>query len=130
MMKRPKTVLIVDDENVVRDVLAEAFERAGYTVRSSQSGEEALQLLEEESIPVMFLDLKLKGMNGIELGRRIKEQYPNSILYAITAYGSEFELASCCEAGFNGYFLKPVKLEDLYKAAEEAFLELEQKKAG
>jgi CheY-like chemotaxis protein len=130
MKMHSKTLLIVDDEKLVCDVLAEAFERAGYTARSSQSSEEALRLLEKESIPVMFLDLKLKGMNGMELGKRIREKYPDSILYAITAYGSEFELTKCCQAGFNGYFLKPVKLEDLYKAAQEAFLELERQKAG
>ena len=130
MKEHAKKLLIVDDEKLVCDVLAEAFERAGYTVKSSQSGEEALRILEKESIPVMFLDMKLKGMNGFELGRRVRERSPDSILYAITAYGSEFELTKCVQAGFNGYFLKPVKLEDLYKAAQEAFRELERRKAG
>jgi len=128
-MRTENVLLIVDDEEPVREVFREAFERAGYTVHSVESGEDALALLEKEPIRVMFLDLKLRGMDGLELCRRIRKGYPEAILYAITGYASEFELADCCQAGFNGYFIKPVKLEDLHKAAGEAFLELAQRKA-
>ena len=59
-----KTILVVDDEEVLRDVLKKAFGRANYSVRCAESAEKALDILRHESIMVMFLDLKLPGMNG------------------------------------------------------------------
>ena len=123
-MDTNNTILIVDDEASVRDVFQQAFERAGYTVRSVEDGEQALETLDEDPIRVMFLDLKLNGMNGMELCKRIRMKQPEAVVYAITGFASEFELSDCCDVGFNGYFLKPVKIEDLYKAAHEAFKEL------
>ena len=125
-MGNNRRILIVDDEAPVRDVFQQAFERAGYTVLSVEDGDQALETLAQDPISVLFLDLKLNGMNGMELCKRIKRRFPGTIMYAITGYASEFELTDCCEAGFNGYFLKPVKIEDLYKAAREAFAELER----
>ena len=130
MMNDGRKILIVDDERPVRDVFEETFSRAGYAVQTADSGERALRLLAEGQIRVMFLDLKLTGMDGMELARQIRKHYPDAIMYAITGYADEFDLSGCCQAGFNGYFLKPVKLEDLYRAAGEAFLELEQTKGS
>jgi len=114
-------ILVVDDEAAVRDMLGQAFGDAGYTVLSAASGEEALALLDKETVPVMFLDLKIPGMTGIELCRRIRENHPVSCIYAVTGYASLFDLAKCREAGFDDCFIKPVDLMTLFEAAQEAF---------
>ena len=76
--------------------------------------------MESHNINVMFLDLKLPGTNGVELGREIRRQNPIASLFAVTGYVSLFELANCREAGFDDYFIKPAKLEDLLAAADMA----------
>ena len=119
-MKRNK-ILVVDDEEAIREMLEEAFSRTGYQVRSTESAEAAVELLKDDKIHVMFLDLNLPGMNGVELCRQIRRDMPMAIIHAVTGYASLFELADCREAGFDDYFTKPVNLEDLLKAAKDAF---------
>ncbi|MGD9124395.1 MAG: response regulator, partial [Desulfarculaceae bacterium] len=121
-----KAILVVDDEKSIRDVISEAFEEAGYKVLSAGSAEAALEMLAGKNISVMFLDLRLPGMSGVELGRRIKKENPIACLFAITGYVSLFDLADCREAGFEDYFVKPVRLATLLKAAEQAFDKLER----
>ncbi|MCK4792604.1 MAG: response regulator [Desulfobacteraceae bacterium] len=120
------TVLVVDDEAPILNMLERAFIKNGYTVRSAESAEEALKILKHENIQVMFLDLKLPGISGVDLCRQIRKDKPIAIIYAITGYTSLFELAECREAGFDDYFTKPVELEILWKAARDAFEKLDR----
>lgn len=119
-------VLLVDDERNILEVFGEAFEGAGYTVRQAESAEEALDILKKENIQVMFLDLMLPGMNGVDLCREIRKDHPLAQIFAVTAFASLFELADCREAGFDDYFTKPVNLRMLLKAAKDAFERLER----
>jgi CheY-like chemotaxis protein len=116
-----KRILVVDDEKMIRDMLEKALNREGYTVVCAESGEEALAILNDQKIFVMFLDLKLPGMNGLELCSQIRDANPMVIAYAITGFASDFELADCRDAGFEDYFTKPVDLKTLFGAAEDAF---------
>jgi CheY-like chemotaxis protein len=116
-----RKILVVDDEETIRDMLEMAFSRFGYTVRLAENGERALEILKKEKIQVMFLDINMPGMDGLELCRRIREEYPISIIHAITGYGSLFELSDCRQVGFDDYFRKPMDLEVLHRAAEDAF---------
>ena len=117
-------ILVVDDEKDIRNMLEQAFAGVGYSVSTAASGEKALEILEQESIQVLFLDLNLPGMDGMELCRRIRKDRPMSIIFAVTGYASLFELRDCREAGFDDYFTKPVNMEDLYQAAHHAFEKL------
>ncbi len=115
-----KKILILDDDQAIRDMMTTAFEKLGYSVTATESGEEALDLL-NHTIRVMFVDLNLPGINGIEFCRRVRRNDPLTVIYAVTGYASLFELADCREAGFDDYFTKPVKLETLFLAAQQAF---------
>ena len=121
-----RTLLIVEDETTVRHLFKELFEKEGYRVVMAENGEEALAILNKQRIMVMFLDLKLPGMDGVQLCREIKKAQPISIIYAVTAYASLFQLADCLESGFNDYFIKPVKTKVLYRAARYAFEKLDR----
>ena len=116
-----KQVLIVDDEQSIRTLLDKAFTKDGYDVVLASSAEEALDLLDDHPIQVMFLDLKLPGMNGIELCRRIKKDNPIACIFAMTGYSSLFDLADCRDAGFDDYFLKPLDIAVFLKTARESF---------
>ena len=117
-------ILVVDDEKQIRDMYSQAFTRAGYEVTTAESAEEALEIFKREQFWVLFLDLNLPGMNGVDLCREIRKQYPMSIAYAVTGYASLFELSDCRDAGFEDYFTKPASLSDLLEAAEHAFKKL------
>jgi CheY-like chemotaxis protein len=121
-----KEVLFVDDDALIREIFNDAFSGIGYTVRLAESAEEALEMLRHEFVQVMFLDLNLPKMNGLDLCRHVKKDNPTAIIYALTGYASLFELINCREAGFDDYFVKPMKIEILLKAAEDAFQRIER----
>ncbi len=121
-----KKILFVDDEEGILDMLEKLFSRANYTVRCAESAEKALDILRQESIMVMVLDLKLPGMNGVELCKHIRKQNPVCIIYALTGYANLFNLLECRGAGFDDFFVKPVNPEVLLKAFQEAFEKIER----
>jgi CheY-like chemotaxis protein len=121
-----KKILVVDDDEVIRYMYKKTFKNAGYSVRSAETAEEALEILQVENIQVMFLDLNLPGMSGLELCRQIRSSNPIALLYAVTGYTSIFEFAACREAGFDDYFKKPVDINLLLKGASDAFEKLDR----
>ncbi|MCP3901772.1 MAG: response regulator [Desulfobacteraceae bacterium] len=120
------TVLIVDDEKAILLLFEKAFSKAGFKVRTATSGEMALEILKKDEINVIFSDLNMEQMDGLELCRRIKKTKPMTIIYAMTGYASLFELADCREAGFDDYFDKPFKLPILIKKVNDAFEKIER----
>jgi CheY-like chemotaxis protein len=124
-----KKILVVDDEASVLAILKETLSPAGYKVLSAKNAEEALKILKTESIMVMFLDLRLPGMSGIDLCWKIREKDKISIVYAFTGYGTFYGLLECRAAGFDDFFVKPITSKLILKAAEDAFEKLGRWKA-
>ncbi|MBM4309904.1 MAG: response regulator [Deltaproteobacteria bacterium] len=116
-----KTVLIVDDAAPVRELLASALSKRGYTVTAVDSAQAALDRLQESYFHVMFVDLHMPDMSGVELCEKIRRNYPLAFIYAMTAYVSIFALTECRQAGFDDYFVKPVNIDLFDRAAKEAF---------
>jgi DNA-binding response OmpR family regulator len=121
-----KKVLIVDDEVGILDALKEVFNLDGYAVFAAKSAEEALDILTQESIMVMFFDLKLPGISGIELCKRIRKENKIAVIHAFTGYANFFGLLECRTVGFDDFFTKPVDMHVLLKAAQEAFSKIER----
>jgi DNA-binding NtrC family response regulator len=121
-----KKILIVDDEESICLLLKSALTTKGYDVITAGIPSEALDILDKDTILVMFIDLNLPEMDGVELCKEIIKRNPLTIAYAITGYASHFELANCKSAGFEDYFKKPVRLLDIFNAAERAFEKLER----
>jgi DNA-binding response OmpR family regulator len=119
-----KKILVVDDEDLIRDMLEKAFGRIGISVCSVASGEEALEVLAHEYIPVMFIDLGLEKMSGFDLCQQIRKDNPDIVIYALTAYVKLFGQQEILGAGFNDCFSKPVSLKTLYSAVKEAFIKV------
>ncbi len=121
-----KQVLVVDDEASARQVLEAMLVSSGYEVRTASGADEALDIIAREDIHVIFLDLKLFGVSGIELCREIRKRRPLAIIHAITGWAALYEIEECREAGFDDFFTKPVNLEVLCKAAADAFEKLDR----
>ena len=106
-------ILIVDDELIIRESLAGWLERDGHTIGTAAGGEEALALCRESRFNIALVDIKMEGMNGLEVLTRIKEDDPDVAVVMITAYGS---ISSAIEAMKNGaydYLLKPFDPHEL-----------------
>ncbi len=119
-------ILVVDDDESVRDLFQTAFSDAGYEVVLAEGGEDALEILQKQDVNVIFLDLKLFGMNGIELCRQIRKFKPVSLIYAMTGWSALYEIEECREAGFDDFFTKPMSLEIIFKAVNDAFEKLDR----
>ena len=81
-------IMVVDDERIVRESLFHWFKRWGHAVVAVSSGFEALERIEKTPFEVLFLDIKMPGMSGLEVLKKVKEEYPDTLVVIITAYGS------------------------------------------
>ena len=119
-------ILIVDDEASARELFSDVFGKEGYEVIAAEDGNRALDILKQDNIDVIFLDLRLFGMNGIDLCRQIRVTKPVSIIFAITGWAPLFEIEECREAGFDDYFEKPLDMDFMLAVVEDAFKKLER----
>lgn len=126
---KERKVLVVDDERAIREMLELAFNKIGYSVCSTSSAEEALDILAHESFPVMFIDLGLEKMNGFELCETIRRDSPDVIMYAVTGYAGLFGEQEIIEAGFDGCLGKPFSIGTIYEVTKESFDKLDKRAA-
>ena len=116
-------ILVVDDEMSIRSVLAQVLEKDGYAVTAAASGEEALEFLEQKSFALVVSDIKMPGINGLELLKITKERYPDMQVIIITSFAS---LETALEALRNGaydYLLKPFEDLSIISAAVKRAIE-------
>jgi DNA-binding NtrC family response regulator len=112
-------IMIVDDEKIVRESLYYWFEKAGHAVDTAASGFEALEKLEKVPFDLLFVDIKMPGMDGIELLGRVKTDFPDTIVIIITAYGSIESSIEAMKKGAGDYLLKPFKPDYLSLVMEK-----------
>jgi DNA-binding NtrC family response regulator len=106
-MEESPAVLIVDDERNIRLTLSMALEALKVPVDTAESGEEALHKLTEKSYSLMLLDLKLPGLDGLEVLRRVTDKYPQLKVIIITAYGSIEVAVEAMKMGAIDFLQKP-----------------------
>jgi DNA-binding NtrC family response regulator len=109
----PGTVLIVDDEVLLRDTLAEYLGQEGFEVQACNSGEEALKLAADQHFDVVLCDLNLPGIDGIELLQRWLQRSPQTFVLLITAYATVENAVEAFQRGAADYLMKPVILDDV-----------------
>ena len=113
-------ILLVDDEEEFVLSLAERLEIRGFTPRVAHNGERAIQLVEEDPPDVMVLDLKMPGMDGLEVLRRVKRAHPRVQVVMLTGHGSERDEDAARRLGAFEHLQKPVELRDLLRVLESA----------
>ncbi len=108
-------VLLVEDEPILRANLCEMLQRAGYEVAGVPDGETALQLALEQDLAVVVSDIRLPGMDGVELLKRLMAERPETVVLLTTAYASVETAVEALRYGAFDYLLKPVPFEDLLR---------------
>src|SRR5574341_487165 len=116
-------ILVVDDEPEMRELVCEILRERGHRVRVASDGREALKQLAEEETALVLTDLRMKGMQGLELLAEIKRSLPDTSVILMTAFGSVETAIEAMKQGATDYLIKPVKTEDLVRVTERAVRE-------
>jgi DNA-binding NtrC family response regulator len=107
-MTSPISLLVVDDEKIVRDSLSKWFKEDGFIVGTAENAPEALKQLQARTWEIILLDIKMPGMDGMELQQRIKEIDPGATIIFITAHASVDTAVKALKAGAFDYIAKPI----------------------
>ncbi|OHB65708.1 MAG: hypothetical protein A2V70_12570 [Planctomycetes bacterium RBG_13_63_9] len=117
----PGRVLLVDDEKEFVQTLSERLQMRDMGSTVAYDGQQALSLLSEEEPEVIVLDLRMPGIDGIEVLRRIKQEHQNVEVIVLTGHGSEKDREVCMELGAFAYLQKPVDMERLSQTMQQAY---------
>ena len=116
-----KKILVVDDEEAIREVMKMGLVKLGYDPAFAENGKEALEILAREMFPLILMDLRLPGIDGIELCIQIKKRNPETVIYAFSGGVTELDFDRLEIMGFDGLLCKPVSFKVLKRAIEGAF---------
>jgi len=111
-----KKVLIVDDQNGIRILLMEVFSSEGYMTFQAPNGKIALEIVRAESPDLVLLDMKIPGMDGLEILKHIKEANPEIKVIMMTAYGELDMIKEATELGALMHFTKPFDIDEIRTA--------------
>ena len=116
-------ILVVDDEEQMRDLLVKVLERKGYQVSVCGDGADALAFLEREPVDLVVTDVRMPGLNGMEALRAIKELNPEIVVIIMTAFGSIDQAVQAVKEGAYDYINKPFKIDEMLLTIEKALEE-------
>ena len=108
-----KTVLVVDDEKNIRLTFSETMTQMGFDTRTASNGEEALTKMQGAEFDLVLLDLRMPGMDGIEVLRRIRERYPKVRVIMITAHGTVESAVEAMKFGAVDFIQKPCTPDEI-----------------
>jgi DNA-binding response OmpR family regulator len=106
-------ILVVDDEGAIRYSVSKTLQRVGYTVHEAASGEEALEMMKKQDYDVVLTDIRMPGLTGVELLKRIKETAPDAIVILMTGYASLGTAVESLRLGAHDYLIKPSSSQDI-----------------
>ncbi len=115
------SILVVDDERYVRDLLERVLSRKEYVVETAEGGEAALARLETQRYDLVLTDVVMPGIDGFELLRRVKSLYPTTKVIVLTGYARKQSISDFLLYGADEYLSKPFQVQALLEAVDRAF---------
>ncbi|MEJ2688475.1 MAG: response regulator [Deltaproteobacteria bacterium] len=113
-------IMVIDDEKIVGDMAKLSLEQEGYEVETFLNGESALARLEQKPFDVVVTDLKMKGIDGLEILRTVKHLYPETVVIMITAFANLDVAIEALRDDVQDFFPKPVKIKELKASIKKA----------
>jgi len=107
------TILIIDDDTSLRRVLEYNLQEAGYAVAAAASGEEGLRLFDEVAPALVITDMKMPGMDGMQVLKAVKERSPETLVIIVTAFGTVNIAVEAMKSGAHDYITKPFNRDEL-----------------
>lgn len=119
-MNDKANILIVDDEEVVRLSHLRSLEGSNCTTRAAEDGRQAIQVMEQDPADVILLDLRMPGLDGMDVLKIIKQRWPESEVVVITGYPCIETAKEAVRLGAFNYLTKPLGPDEVMKAANDA----------
>jgi DNA-binding response OmpR family regulator len=120
-------IMVVDDEATARISLAEILRLEGYQVATAASGEEALSLLGKSApFDLMVLDIKMPGMDGLQVTEAVREEYPGTVIILLTAFGTLETAIAAIRKGADDYLLKPSSVPEILESVRKGLVKQQQ----
>ncbi len=113
-------IMVIDDEKIVGDMAKLSLEQEGYSVETFLNADPALARLKEQKFDVVVTDLKMKGIDGMEVLRTVKKLYPETKVIMITAFANLDAAIAALRAEVHDFFPKPVKIKELKESIHRA----------
>jgi len=120
-MKGSITILVVDDEQMMLDLLQKILSREGYQVKTARDGAEALEILSQEPAHLVLTDIIMPNMDGFELLKEVKDKYPDTGVIVMTGYGDTYALKDALLAGADEYVTKPFRSHEISLVVERSY---------
>jgi len=119
-MNASRKVLVVDDDPAVRKSIDRVLTGKGYAVITAENGEEALRKLNEEKYDLVYTDIRMPGMSGLEVAEQVKARKPWTPVVIITGYGTDAAQARAKAAGVSSFVHKPLSPKMIEDSARDA----------
>jgi CheY-like chemotaxis protein len=119
MGPRSRSVLVVDDDTMILQVMSDLLQAAGYEVITVATGDDAVRIHAEKAPALTFLDVKLRGKSGIDVFREIRTVDPHATVVILTGYPKIEDTVQVIKEGAYNYLTKPIKSEELLAMVEE-----------
>jgi DNA-binding NtrC family response regulator len=123
VVKGPKRILVVDDEENARIGLSRLLIKEGYIVDSVSNGFDALNYLRQQEVNLIVTDINMPGMNGITFLKELNKSFPQNNVIMVTAYGGVESYIESINLGAFEYINKPIKVEELKSILKKIFKE-------
>jgi len=123
-MKNTTTLLIVDDEPMMRDLLQRILCRDGYKLLLAKDGKEALAVLEKKPVDIIISDVRMPRLDGLELLKIVRTKYPRISVIIMTAYGDTYTVRNVLLLGADEYITKPFKSFEMSLVVQRAYWKL------
>lgn len=115
-----ETILVVDDDKNIRYALKRMFEDKGLGVITAKNGKEALDILDKEIPDLVVMDIMMPGMNGLQVLKEMRENYPKLLVIIMTAFGTTDTAIEAMRLGAYEYILKPFDVQKMWELVEKA----------
>ena len=113
-------IMIIDDEKIVGDMLKISLEQEGYEIETFLNAAAALERLQVEKFDIVITDLKMKGIDGLEVLRTVKRLYPQTKIIMITAFANLDVAIEALRGDVHDFFPKPIKIKELKESIIKA----------
>jgi DNA-binding NtrC family response regulator len=123
-MEKP-SILVVDDELLIRDLLYDFFTGQGWSISVAENGEKALEMLSEKPVDLILSDIKMPEMDGLTLASRVRQSHPHLPVVLMTGYPSVDTAVSALRNKVEDYVIKPFNINQLYKLIASKLAEKE-----
>ena len=116
-------ILVVDDEEMMRELLVDVLAMDGYTVETAEDGKAALERLKISTPKLVISDIKMPRMNGFELLKAVKESFPKTRIIMMTGYSDDFTVKDALRLNADEYIIKPFNTRDISEVVRAVLAE-------